>query len=152
MAGYILLFVVTLLYAGYNLMVKQSSAVAATTGVGTITATIVLQLVALLCSLLFWFGLRMTTDESHFALPHAAYVWAALAGVCIGAAEIGYFYLFRGSALAEAMPVSVATPVVVGGTVVIAMVAALLFFSESISVRQWIGAAVVVAGVLLITS
>lgn len=83
-------------------------------------------------------------------LPASAYTWAALAGICIGLAEIGYFYLFRGSSIAEAMPVSVATPVIVGGTVVIAMVAAMIFFAESIGPRQWVGALLIVAGLTLV--
>ena len=84
-------------------------------------------------------------------MPTSAYVWAGLAGLCIGLAEIGYFYLFRGSSLTAALPVSVATPVIVGGTVVIAMVAAMFFFSEAIGPRQWLGAIVIVAGLLLVT-
>lgn len=150
MPGFMLLLLVTCLYAGYNLFVKQSSAIAETTAVSTITATILLQFVALLCSLFFYTGLRLS-GESQFVLPGSAYLWAGLAGVCIGLAEIGYFYLFRGSSIAEAMPVSVATPVVVGGTVVIAMIAALYFFAESIGPRQWVGAVFIVAGVLLVT-
>ena len=150
MTGFLLLLLVTCLYAGYNLLVKQSSTIAETTSASTITATIVLQVVALLCSLVFYLCLRLS-GESQFILPSSAYVWAGLAGLCIGLAEIGYFYLFRGSSVADAMPVSVATPVIVGGTVVIAMVAAMLIFSEIIGPWQWLGAVFIVAGLLLVT-
>ncbi len=149
MTGFLLLLLVTCLYAGYNLLVKQSTVIAETTAASTITATIMLQAAALLCSLVFYLCLRFS-GESQFLLPSSAYLWAGLAGLCIGLAEIGYFYLFRGSSFADAMPVSVATPVIVGGTVVIAMAAAMLFFAETIGPWQWLGAAFVVAGLLLV--
>ena len=151
MTGVLLLLLVTCLYAGYNLLVKQSATIAESTAASTITATIALQAVALFCSLVFYICLRVIGGENQFALPTSAYVWAGLAGLCIGLAEIGYFYLFRGSSLSAALPVSVATPAIVGGTVVIAMVAAMLFFSETIGPRQWLGAIFIIAGLLLVT-
>lgn len=149
MVGIALLLLVTSLYAGYNLLIKQSSVIAETVSISTITATIVLQCAALVCSLLFYLGLRLS-GETEFALPLSAYVWAGLAGICIGVAEIGYFYLYRGSSIAEAMPVSLATPVIVAGSIVIAMIVAMLFFAEPVTSRQWIGVVIVVAGLLLI--
>ena len=151
MNGMLLLLLVTFLYAGYNLLVKQSSLVAEAVDASTIKATITLQFVALVCSLIFYVVLRLS-GGSQFSLPVSAYVWAAMAGFCIGVAEIGYFYLFRGSTVGDAMPVSVATPVIVAGTIVIAMIAASFLFAESIGMRQWLGAGLIVAGVLLVAS
>ena len=47
MTGVLLLLLVTCLYAGYNLLVKQSATIAESTAASTITATIALQAVAL---------------------------------------------------------------------------------------------------------
>ena len=63
MPGFMLLLLVTCLYAGYNLFVKQSSAIAETTAASTITATILLQFVALLLQ-------AFSLSLSHIS-PHA---------------------------------------------------------------------------------
>ena len=51
-----------------------------------------------------------------FALPHTAYAWAAVAGICIGAAEIGYLYLFSDAGGQPAMAANIAiTPISLSG-------------------------------------
>lgn len=142
-----LLLTATVFYAGYNLLIKQSSVHAEMAAVTTITATIALQLAALFVSVLFLTVLRVSGVES-FALPAPAYWWAIAAGLCIGAAEVCYFYIFGGSAYTTPFPVSIATPVIVGGAVVLATLGAWWFFGESVSVRQWLGAALIIAGVV----
>ncbi len=142
-----LLLAATVFYAGYNLLIKQSSVHAELAAVTTITATIVLQVAALSVSLVFLATLRVWGVES-FVLPAPAYWWAVGAGLCIGAAEICYFYIFGGSAYTEAFPVSVATPVIVGGAVVLATLGAWWFFRESMGIREWLGSGLILAGVV----
>ncbi len=93
MQGLILLISVTLLYAGYNLFVKVSSGHVAEKVTSTVLATICLQFTALLVSTLFAIYLLRKGGQV-LALGPPAYGWAMAAGLCIGAAEIGYFYLF----------------------------------------------------------
>ena len=68
----------------------------------TILATICVQVAALLASALF-LGFLTIRGGQVFALSRGSYLWAALAGICIGSAEIGYFYLFSGIGLARPM-------------------------------------------------
>lgn len=145
-----LLLVVTCAFTAYNLLIKQSSFHAEVAGASTITATITLQLAALATSLLFLLLLRLSGEQS-FLLPTHAYRWAVAAGFCIGIAEVAYFYLFAGVAGQPPMPVSIAVPVVVGGTVVLATLAAWLLFGEELGARQWCGAVVVAAGLALLS-
>lgn len=147
-ASVFLLLLTTVLYAGYNLLVRQSASLVPD-GVSTITATIALQLAALSVSLLFWLILRVDADQS-FALSGAAYGWAVLAGLCIGAAEVCYFYLYAGFAGAPAMPVSLAMPVIVAGTVALGLVAAAAVFGERLGWPQIGGGLLVMAGLLLL--
>ena len=55
-----LLLAATICYAGYNLLIKQSSGFAGVAAITTITATITLQLTALMVSLVFLLILRMS--------------------------------------------------------------------------------------------
>lgn len=149
MLSLLLLLAVAFLYAGYNLLIKQSSVYAELAGVTTITATIALQLAAISVSVIFLLGLRASGVDS-FALPAPAYWWAIAAGLCIGAAEVGYFYVFSGSVYTSPIPVGLATPVVVGGAVLLATVAAIWIFGEKADVRQWLGAGLILAGIVVL--
>jgi len=146
MNAWMLLLLITLMYAGYNLFVKVSGDHAAGTVTTTILATISLQTAALVVSLMFAAYLLMRGGQS-FALPPASYKWAALSGVCIGIAEIGYFYLFSGTGLRQTIPASMAIPIIVCGTAVIAFVAATVFLNEPFGWRQILGVVLVVLGV-----
>ena len=149
MAAAMLLAAVTLLYAGYNLLVKLSGAHVPASATTTVLATVCLQAAALSTSLLF-LGFLAIQGGHVFTLAPRAYVWAVLAGICIGAAEIGYFYLFGGVGLDRPMRAGAAIPVIVAGTVVIATVVSAAVFGEAFGWRQWTGAALVAAGVVLI--
>ena len=149
MVAAMLLAAVTLLYAGYNLLVKLSGTHVPASATTTVLATICLQVAALATSALF-LGFLAAQGGHAFALSPKAYVWAALAGVCIGAAEIGYFYLFGGIGLDRPMRAGLAIPVIVAGTAALAAIASAVVFGEAFGWRQWAGTALVAAGVVLI--
>ena len=146
MNAWILLLLITLLYAGYNLFVKVSGDHAAGTVTTTILATISLQTAALVVSLIFATYLFMRGGQT-FALPPASYKWAVLSGVCIGIAEIGYFYLFSGTGLRQTIPSSTAIPIIVCGTAVVAFIVSAVVLNEPFGWRQILGVVLVVLGV-----
>lgn len=148
-ASIILLLVITFLYAGYNLLIKVSSSYVPVEVSSTIFATITLQVAALLISCLFAAGL-IVRGAASLALPPPAYLWAALAGLCIGVAEIAYFYLFRGVASAPPMPANIAIPIIVSGTIVVAVIIAWLLFREPMTWQKALGTVLIVAGVATI--
>lgn len=149
MTGLTLLVVTTLLYAGYNILIKVSSQHVPHDAHSTITATICLQIAALAVSLIFLSAQKMQIGAS-LLLPAKAYLWAAAAGLCIGAAEITYFYLFAGIGSSKSMPASVAIPVIVSGAVVISLFAGWLVLNEHIARQQLIGAGLIAAGIVLL--
>lgn len=143
-----LLIAITVLYAGYNLFVKLSGNHVPSTATSTVLATIVLQIAALIMSL-FFLGLLLAKGGQSFQLTRTAYLWAAMAGICIGLAEIGYFYLFGGIAGGKPVSASLAIPVIVSGTVVITMVFSFVVLKESIGGQQLIGCCFIVCGIVL---
>ena len=143
----VLLLGITVLYAGYNLLVKVSSGHMPAAATTPILATISLQVAALAVSAAFAIGLSMRGGNV-LAISPPAFAWAVAAGLCIGAAEIGYFYLFRGVGGGEPMAANVAIPVVVSGAIVLALLVSWLVFREPFTWVRLAGAALVVAGVV----
>src|SRR5262249_1334357 len=115
MPGIALLVAVTIFYAGYNLLIKVSGIHVPAAATTTILATIWLQVAALLASTLF-LGFLALQGGQVFSLSPRAYLWAALAGLCAGSAEITYFYLLSGVGFARPMAASIVIPTVVSGT------------------------------------
>ena len=145
----VLLLVITFLYAGYNLLIKVSTSHVPLESSSTILATIALQIAALSVSCIFAAGLLIRGGGS-LALPSPAYAWAILAGLCIGGAEICYFYLFRGVAGHPPFPANIAIPFIVSGTIVLTVLIAWLTLKEPLSWQKIIGAILVVTGVVVI--
>ena len=149
MAGLLLLITVTTLYAGYNLLVKVSASHVPAAATTTIAATISLQLAALATSLVF-LAIVTVRGGQVMALTPSAYLWAAAAGLCIGGAEIAYFYLFGGIGGIKPMAANVVIPTVVGGTIAITLIIAYLAFGEKLTAVQMAGVGCVIAGLLLL--
>lgn len=144
----LLLTLVTLAYAGYNLFIKVSGGHAPAEASTTILATLALQAGAVLASTSFFVFLLVQGGHS-FRLTGPAYGWAFAAGLCIGIAEVCYFYLFGGVAGIRPLPAGVVVPVVVAGTIVVTLLASGLVFREQVTGIQLVGAALVVGGILV---
>lgn len=144
----LLLTLVTLAYAGYNILIRFSGGHAPAGASTTILATLCLQAGAVLVSTCFLAFLLVQGGHS-FRLTTPAYLWALGAGLCIGLAEVGYFYLFGGVAGIRPLPASLVVPTVVTGTIVVALLFSWLVLRESLTVVQLLGAGLIVAGILV---
>jgi drug/metabolite transporter (DMT)-like permease len=149
MIGIALLVAVTIFYTGYNVLIKVSGTYVPAAATTTILATISLQLAALLTSVVF-LGFLAVRGGQVFSLSSGSYLWAAVAGLCIGAAEIAYFYLFGGVGLAKPMSASVAIPIIVSGTIVLALLLSFFVLGEEISSNQILGSVLIVLGIATI--
>ena len=112
--AFALLALVTLAYAGYNLFVKASGSHAPAEATTTILATLCLQAGAVVSALTF-FAFLAAQGGHNFRLTSPAYGYAVAAGLCIGAAEVCYFYLFGGVGGIRPLPASLVIPAVVAG-------------------------------------
>ena len=149
--GIFLLSAITVLYAGYNLLIKISSNHVPEVATSTILATICLQVAALVASLVFM-GMLLIRGGQVLSLSLSAYLWAAGAGLCIGLAEIGYFYLFRGVGGTAPVAANVAIPAIVTGTVVITILLSAMVLKETLAPIQIGGTVVVIVGIAMIFS
>ncbi len=143
------LCLVTVLYAGYNLFIKVSGGHVPVTATTTLLATICVQVAALSASALFA-GLLLAQGGHSFRLSSSTYLFALAAGLCIGGAEIGYFYLFGNVGGIKPMAANVAIPAIVIGTIVITMLVAHFLLREVLSLWQVAGIVLVVGGIVLL--
>ena len=142
-----LILLITLCYAAYNLLIKVSgNASGALTS--PLLATISLQIAALSVSCCYLIYLWRTSAA--ISLPAKAYPWAIAAGVCIGLAEIMYFYLFRESSTGKSVPANVAIPLIVGGTILVVVSLSFFLFGERLNWVQWGGVGMAIGGLLLL--
>ena len=142
-----LMILATVLYASYNLLIKVSGDQVPHTASTTISATLVLQLAAIATTIIFA-GFLVIRGTFVLGLTPSTYFWAALAGICIGGAEITYFYLFGSSGLAgERLPASMVIPFVVGGTIVITMFMSVIIFKETFGWSQIVGSILILIGI-----
>ena len=144
----VLLVLVTICYAAYNLLVKASTNSSGSITTAPILATIALQATALTVSIVYL--IHLTRENVSVALPAKAFFWAMGAGLCIGLAEIMYFYLFRGFPGEKGMEASAAIPFIVGGTIAIAVAVSILVFGESLKPMQWAGVSMAFAGMIIL--
>ncbi len=149
MSSLLLVAIITALYASYNLLVKVSSDYVPVNVTSTVLATICLQVAALSATLCF-LSFLLARGGQVLNLSTRAYLWAAGAGLCIGVAEIFYFYLFRGGEGREAAAANVAIPIIVSGTIAITLIVSYFLFREPLTPVQLGGMLLVIAGMTLI--
>ncbi|MCP4386625.1 MAG: hypothetical protein GY798_35330 [Hyphomicrobiales bacterium] len=150
MSTSLLLLLATVLYAGYNLFIKVSGDHIPASATTIVSATLVLQLAALFTSATFA-GILTMRGMDILGLPPRAYLWAALAGICIGAAEITYLYLFGGLGTgAVKLSANIVIPFVVGGTIVLTVIVSAALFHEAFGWSQIAGSVLVVSGIILL--
>ncbi len=145
----LLLLTVTVFYASYNLLVKVSSGHVPHDATTTILATICLQVTALTTSMVF-LGMLFARGGHVLQLSTGTYLWAVGAGLCIGCAEIAYFYLFSGVGGIKPMAAGIAIPVIVSGTIVIAQAVGVVLFDEPLSWTQVAGSGCIILGIVLL--
>ena len=144
----ILIIFITISYAGYNLFIKLSGSQNLNNS-NSIAATLFLQLFALSLTLIFSLYLY-SKGEKIFVLPSKSYLYAIFAGVSIGLAEIGYFYLFNESNPKGASNANSVIPVILGGTILITMIFSFIFLSESFNYKRIFGTFFIIFGIYLV--
>ena len=144
----LLLVIVTVSYAGYNLFIKLASS-QNINNTNSIAATLSLQIIALIVTSIFSVYL-FSKGERIFVLPSKAYLYAIFAGISIGFAEIGYFYLFNASNPNGPLTANTAIPVILGGTILITMIFSFYIFRESYNYQKILGTLFIIIGIYLV--
>ena len=144
----IILVIVTISYACYNLFIKLASSQNLNNS-NSIAATLSLQVFALVVTSIFSVYL-FSKGERIFVLPSKSYLYAIFGGISIGFAEIGYFYLFNAANPNGPLNANTAIPVILGGTILITMIFSFYIFRESYSYQKILGTLFIIFGIYLV--
>ena len=124
--------------AVYNFFIKLAA-----NHLSPAVGAVVLQLVA--AGLGAAWLLKLKLQGQPLALSGRGLGMAALAGLGVGLAEILTFVVFQ-----RGVPASVGTPVIVGGSVLLAALLGLVVLREALSLPQLGGLVLIVAGIALL--
>lgn len=123
----------------YNVFIKMGS-----NRIDQVLGAVVLQLVAVLLGAAYLLILRMGGREIESSPSGLGF--AVLAGLSVGIAEILTFYVFSRGA-----PASLGSPIIMGGSVLVAGIVGVFLLRESLNLYQWAGIAAVVGGIALLS-
>ncbi len=143
-----LLAFVTAAYAGYNLFIKLATGHVPAGTTSTVLATMTMQAMTLIASLVFFGALKLQGGHV-FTLPPRAFLWATVAGISIGTAEIAYYYLFSGIGQTRSIEANVAVPFIVGGTIAVVALASIFLLKEPFGWPQVLGTLLIIGGIAL---
>jgi transporter family protein len=127
-------------FGAYNFFIKVAS-----DRIHLVLGAFVLQVVATAIGGVFLAYQKLRGAE--MMVTRAGLGFAALAGVAVGTAEILTFVVF-----ARGAPASIGTPVIMGGSIVCAAVLGVAFLGDRLTLVQYAGAALIVAGVALLSA
>lgn len=122
----------------YNFFIKLSAG-----HIHQIAGAVLLQVVAALLgiSCLVYLHLKGTQLET----STKGLLFATLAGISIGIAEILTFYLFS-----KGISASVGIPILIGGSILVGIVLGLFFLKEALSPLQYLGVFMIIIGAVLL--
>lgn len=123
----------------YNVFIKVSS-----DRIDQVLGAVVLQLVALLLGGAYLAFLRAGGKQFH--VTSSGLLAAVAAGAAVGIAEILTFFVFGRGA-----PASLGSPIIMGGSVLVAAVIGILVLREGLGIWQIAGVVLIVAGIALIS-
>ena len=126
-------------FGAYNVFIKLGSG-----KIDQVLGAVVLQVVAALLGGAYAIILKL--DGRQLAVTGAGLRFSALAGVAVGLAEILTFVVF-----ARGAPAALATPVIMGGSVLVAALAGVLLLGERVALAQVAGMLLVAGGIVLLT-
>lgn len=124
----------------YNIFIKMGSG-----RIDEVLGAVILQVVAAALGGLYAIFLHL--NGHHFAISTKGTLFAVAAGVAIGVAEILTFMVY-----AKGAPASMATPIIMGGSILIAALIGFVLLREHLGAMQLVGVACVIAGVALISA
>jgi len=137
--NWILLALFTAIFYGvYNFFIKVSAGY-----INQIAGAVILQAVATAVGGGILLFLKITNTP--VAISNKGILYAVLAGVFVGLAEITSFFVFS-----KGVAVSTGVPIIIGGSVVFASILGILFLKETLTPIHLIAVILVIIGVVLL--
>lgn len=126
-------------FGAYNIFIKLGSG-----KIDQVLGAVVLQVVAALLGGAWAGYLKLAGRE--LAVSGAGLGFAALAGLAVGLAEILTFVVF-----ARGAPAALGTPIIMGGSVLVAALVGILLLGERVGIAQVAGILLIAGGIALLS-
>jgi len=134
----ILVLTTAVFYGFYHFLVKVSS-----NQINQIVGAVILQFVGLLVGLVGLIAFKINIFQQH---PSAkGIIYSVLAGLAVGMAEILSFYTFS-----KNVSLSLAAPIIIGGSMLISIILGYLLLHESINLVQAGAIVMILIGVVVL--
>ena len=127
-------------YGAYNVFIKVSSG-----HINQIVGAVILQIVAALLGGIILLIMKM--KNSPLEISQKGVLFAVLAGVFVGLAEITSFFVFS-----KGVSASVGIPIIIGGSILVGAVLGLIFLKETLNPIHILAILLIVGGIVLLTS
>ncbi|MFA9460421.1 EamA family transporter [Thiohalorhabdus methylotrophus] len=127
-------------YGAYNVFIKVASG-----HINQIVGALVLQIVAALVGGVILGYLRFT--HASLEVSSKGFLFAVLAGLFVGLAEITSFFVFS-----RGVPAAIGIPIIIGGSVAFGALMGVFFLKEHFQWVHVLGLLMVTGGVVLLTS
>lgn len=127
-------------FGAYNIFIKLSAG-----RIDEVLGAVILQVVAALLGGAY--AIYLHFNGHHFPISTKGTLLAVGAGVAIGIAEILTFIVYSKGA-----PASMATPIIMGGSILITALIGVIALREGLGAMQLLGVGCVIAGVALISA
>ncbi|MDO1447777.1 EamA family transporter [Rhodocytophaga aerolata] len=135
-----LLIITAVFFGFYNFFIKVSAG-----HIHEILGAVILQAIALLLGGIALVYLKL--KQVPFENSGKGLLFAVLAGVFVGLAEITSFYAFS-----KGTPASVGIPVIVGGTVIVGTLLGVIFLKEQLHCQHYAGIVLILTGIYILAS
>ncbi len=136
----VLLIITAIFFGFYNFFIKVSAG-----HIHEILGAVILQAVALVLGSIALIFLKLKGIP--FENSHKGLLFAILAGVFVGMAEITSFYAFS-----KGTQATVGIPVIVGGTVIVGAILGAVFLKEVLYWQHYLGIILILAGIVMLAT
>lgn len=127
-------------YGAYNIFIKISSGY-----INQIVGAVILQVVAALLGAMIL--LVMKINNVPLEISQKGIIFAVLAGVFVGLAEITSFYVFS-----KGISASAGIPVIIGGSILIGALLGIIFLKETMNLIHYLGITFIIIGVVILST
>lgn len=125
-------------YGVYNFFIKVSSG-----HINQIAGAVILQLVAMLVGGVILLFIKFTNVS--IEISNKGILYAVLAGVFVGLAEITSFFVFS-----KGITLSIGLPIIIGGSVVFGSLLGILFLKEVLTPIHLLAILLIIVGIVLL--
>jgi len=134
-----IILLTVLFFSLYNFFIKVASG-----SINQVVGAVILQIVAALIGGIVLIYMKFSGRD--LVISQKGVIFAILAGIAVGLAEITYFFVYS-----KGVQASVAIPLVMGGTVLVGSILGFVFLKETFNLWHVLASVMIIISIFLIS-